>query len=73
MLGGLKASTPVPPTITLWSLLVGTDDDVGAADEVDETDEGVAPPVAAAWKAANLSPGLTAKTMPDLQWVDWRQ
>jgi hypothetical protein len=27
-----------------------------------------AEPVAAAWKAANLSPGLTAKTIPWAQW-----
>jgi hypothetical protein len=30
-------------------------------------------PIAAAWKAANLSPGLIAKTMPFWQWPVWRQ
>jgi hypothetical protein len=29
--------------------------------------------MAAAWKAANLSPGLMAKTMPCWQWLAWRQ
>ena len=75
MFGGLKAKTPVPPTTTLWSRLEGTElVDVGAAAVVTvaeaeaeaEADAGVLP-VAAAWKAANLSPGLIAKTMPALQ------
>ena len=30
-------------------------------------------PMAAAWNAANLSPGLMAKTMPSWQWPVWRQ
>lgn len=30
-------------------------------------------PMAAAWNAANLSPGLMAKTMPFWQWPVWRQ
>jgi len=33
-------------------------------DEGADVVAGGAPPVAAAWKAANLSPGFTAKTMP---------
>ena len=64
MLGGLKAITPVPPTMILWSVLDGTAVDVGAAADVDAA-EGVAPLVAADWKAAKLLPGLIAKTMPD--------
>jgi len=63
-LGGLKAITPVPPTMILWSVLDGTAVAVGAAADVDEA-EGAAPLVAAAWKAARLLPGLMAKTMPD--------
>jgi len=81
MFGGLKARTPVPPTTILWSRLEGTElVDVGAVDDVAvggaeaeaEAEAGVLP-VAAAWKAANLSPGLIAKTMPALQWVPCRQ
>jgi len=74
MLGGLKVRL-VPPTITLWSELGGTEDAVGVGAVVDEVEEeGVPPvPVAAAWKAANLSPALMAKTMPDLQCVLCRQ
>lgn len=74
-MGGLKARTPVPPTVIRWSVLDGTVVAVGAAAGVVETEpEGEAPPVAAALKAASLSPGLTAKTMPDwLQCVAWRQ
>jgi len=71
MLGGLKAMTPVPPTITRWSVLDGTvvaEGDGAAADEAET--EGEALPVAAALKAAKLLPGLTAKTMPDWQCVD---
>jgi len=69
MLGGLKAMTPVPPTIIRWSALDGTVV-VGTA-AADETEtEGEALPVAAALKAAKLLPGLTAKTMPDWQCVD---
>lgn len=68
MLGGLKARTPVPPTIILWSLLDGTPDDVGtgAGPDVDETEGGE---VAADWKAANCEAlaGFRAKTMPELQ------
>jgi len=30
-------------------------------------------PMAAAWNAANLFPGLMAKTMPFWQWPVWRQ
>lgn len=76
MLGGLNASTPVPPTMILWSWLVGTVVEVDVA----EVDVAVAlaeleavPPVAAAWKAARLSPGLIAKTMPCRQWFPCRQ
>jgi hypothetical protein len=71
-LDGLKASTPVPPTTILWSVLDGTAVAVGAAADADEAG-GVAPLVAAAWNAAKLLPGLIAKTMPDWQCVDWRQ
>jgi hypothetical protein len=68
MLDGLKIRL-VPPTITLWSLLDGTPENVGTgavADEAEGEEEGVAP-VAAAWNAAKSLPGLTAKTIPDLQ------
>jgi hypothetical protein len=68
------------PTITVCSVPV--DDGLGeavpvlAADVDDDAAvvdaavvEGAAPPVAAALKASNLSPGLTAKTIPlEEQW-----
>lgn len=70
---GLKAITPVPPTIIMWSVLDGTGVAVGAGADVDEAEAAV-PLVAAAWKAAKSLPGLIAKTMPaDRQWVAWRQ
>lgn len=72
ILDGLKAITPVPPTIIVWSVLEGTEVAVGVAADVDEAEAAV-PLVAAAWKAANSLPGLMAKTMPDWQWFAWRQ
>lgn len=77
MLDGVKVKIPGPPTIILWSLLDGVEvPGVGAGVDVDKTEVGreeVAPPVAAAWKAARSLPGLTEKIIPALQWVPWRQ
>jgi len=42
-----------------------------AGDALEE--EFVVFPMAAAWNAASLSPGLMAKTMPFWQWPVWRQ
>jgi len=62
---GLKARTPVPPTITLWSLLDGTADVVETGVVADETVGGEPAEAAAfAWKVAKSEPGLTAKTIP---------
>jgi hypothetical protein len=85
MFAGWKVRPPVPPTITLWSCEV---DEVAVEeagetmlDTVEEVVDGAtedteptaALPMAAAWKAANWVPGLTAKTMPCWQWLAWRQ
>ena len=67
----------MPPTTTLWSrevLEVGVDEPgevtvaVGAPEVAELDAVEVLFPVAAALKASNLSPGLTAKTIPCLQW-----
>jgi len=75
MLLGVKARTFAPPTIILWS--DGRFDDVGAGTDVvaDETVGGEEEPEAAALarNVAKSAPGLTAKTIPDLQCVPWRQ
>jgi hypothetical protein len=47
--------------------------DAAAEAATEEGDCVVEFPMAAAWKAANLSPGLIAKTMPFWQWPVWRQ
>ena len=44
-----------------------------AGDALEEEFVVVVFPMAAAWNAANLSPGLMAKTMPFWQWPVWRQ
>lgn len=44
-----------------------------AGDAVEEEFVVVVFPMAAAWNAANLPPGLMAKTMPFWQWPVWRQ
>ena len=44
-----------------------------AAGDAVEEEFAVVFPMAAAWNAANLSPGLMAKTMPFWQWPVWRQ
>jgi hypothetical protein len=48
---------------------------VDAAGDAEEEEEEfvVVFPMAAAWNAANLAPGLMAKTMPFWQWPVWRQ
>jgi hypothetical protein len=72
----------VPPTMTLWSLDVeeGVVEDavvegvaLDAAGDAEEEEFVVVFPMAAAWNAANLLPGLMAKTMPIWQWPVWRQ
>jgi len=80
--GGWKIRL-VPPTMTLWSWDVedeGVEDavEVGVAldtagDVEEEFGWTVVFPIAAAWNAANLLPGLMAKTMPFWQWPVWRQ
>ena len=78
---GLNARTPGPPTTTRWSVPVGVGGGVEVEVEgggVDVTAGGVEaggllPAIAAALKAANLSPGFTAKTIPCWQWFAWRQ
>lgn len=52
-----------PPETVTVAVTVAIAVAVGDADE-SEADEEEEPPVAAAWNCANLSPGLTAKTMP---------
>jgi hypothetical protein len=44
-----------------------------AAGDAEEEEFVVVFPMAAAWNAANFSPGLMAKTMPIWQWPVWRQ
>jgi hypothetical protein len=46
---------------------------LGVAPDVVEEEFVVVFPIAAAWNAANLVPGLMAKTMPCWQWPVWRQ